>query len=101
MSTEVSERKPMVKLPARRKGPHSDRFNTTRVISNHYFVELRQIDLITIFSVKYDPFIPHDNTHLRNELLSGIYDKISKDIPKPILSGLNIYSVHDYAGGEL
>jgi hypothetical protein len=99
MSTELSERRPLVNLPSRRKGTHSDSFKSTRIISNHYYVELKQIDQISIFSVKYDPFIPHDNSQLRNTLLKNAFEQISADIKKPIASGMNIYSLYDYAGG--
>jgi hypothetical protein len=67
--SDHEEPKKVLVLPTRRKGEHSNMFRECRIISNHYLVELKDINIITIFSVKYEPFIPHDNSQLRNKLL--------------------------------
>jgi hypothetical protein len=56
-------------LPTRIRGDHAKNFRKIKVISNHYYLEVQKMDKIVIFSVRYTPFIPDDNSRLRMELL--------------------------------
>lgn len=51
--------------------------------------------------MKFDPFIPHDNSQLRNSLLSQVTGDLSSHIQKPIVGGMNIYSIYEYNGEEI
>lgn len=53
-------------LPLRVCGLHSSTFARANIVSNHYFVELKAIEKIVIFSVRFTPMIAADNSKLRN-----------------------------------
>jgi hypothetical protein len=91
--TVESPQRQLAPLPNRVRGPHSGTFASATIYSNHYFVELKSIEKIVIFSVRFSPMIPHDNTKLRNELITGLMPSIQCNISNPVVSGMNIYSL--------
>jgi hypothetical protein len=53
------------------------------------------MDQIFIFSVRFNPMIPFDNSHLRNKLLTQIIGEVKTQISNPVISGMNIYSTSE------
>jgi hypothetical protein len=66
-----------------------------KVLSNHYYLSIKKMEKIVIFSIKYTPFIPDDNSRLRMQLLDKSKKKISEQIKNPIFSGRNIFSLSE------
>lgn len=85
----------LYELPKRIRGDHSKNFRKIKVLSNHYFLEVKKMEKIVIFSIKYTPFIPDDNSKLRNQLLEKIKRRIEEKIKNPVFSGNNIFSLDD------
>ncbi len=83
---------PLLVLPTRNRGKHTEKFKANPVITNFFRVSAKPIEKIFIFSVKFFPQIPSDNSHLRMKLLNEILSQIKEQIPMPVLSGMNIYS---------
>lgn len=75
------------------RGSHTNTFRTIRTTSNHYFVAVKDnIKNIFIYSVRFTPQIPSDNSKLRMEILRDIHPQIQQQIPNPVLSGFNVFS---------
>lgn len=64
-----------------------------QLTTNHYKVELAPFENIFIFSVKFNPSIAFDNRVLRVQLLNQAMPEIQNVITKPVISGMNIYSI--------
>ena len=65
------------------------------MVANHYILEAKKMEKIVIFSVKFTPFIPDDNSRLRNQLLEKLKSRIGEVIKNPVFSGKNIFSLCD------
>lgn len=82
-----------ITLPPRVRGNHTTTFKNFRITSNHYYVAVKEtIKNIYIYSVKFSPQIPSDNTKLRMDILKAISPQIQQQIPNPVLSGYNVFS---------
>ena len=68
------EHSTLVLLPPRVRGIQTSKFKPIKLITNHYFVSMQPMKKIFIFSVRFNPFIPQDNTHLRTKLLADKHD---------------------------
>lgn len=97
MEDEIEEAKhsALYQLPRRNRGNHSSNFRKIKVVSNHYLLDAKTPDKIVIFSIKFSPFIPDDNSKLRRQLLEKVKPKISQNINNPVFSGKNIYTLSD------
>ena len=91
MESEPS--RPLISLPQRLRGSHTRNFKSMELTTNHYKVELSPFETIYIFSIKFQPMIAYDNRVLRVQLLSKAIPEIQNIIVKPVISGMNIYSI--------
>ncbi len=48
----------LISLPMRIRGNHSNKFRSIKVISNHYYLSVKKAEKLTIFSVRFTPYIP-------------------------------------------
>jgi hypothetical protein len=56
----------ILSLPERNRGKHTQKFKVLSITTNHFQVSVKEnLKQIFIFSVKFDPRIPSDNTKLR------------------------------------
>jgi hypothetical protein len=91
--TEPAQQSTLLELPKRVSGSHSNKFATIKILTNHCYVTVKDIQQIFIYSVKFTPMIPFDNTDLRMKLLNQRLSEIKLQIDKPVISGTNIYSI--------
>lgn len=103
MEDEIEEAKHsgLYQLPNRNRGNHSSNFRKIKVVSNHYHLDTKKMEKIVIFSVKFTPFIPDDNSKLRRQLLEKVKPKITQNINNPVFSGKNIYTLTDPKAKEM
>jgi hypothetical protein len=57
-SGEEAKTQALYQLPRRIRGTHANNFRKVKIISNHYHLDVRKMEKIVIFSVKFSPFIP-------------------------------------------
>ena len=69
-------------LPKRPRGSYHNNFKSINVVTNHFPVNVKDFELIHIFSVHYTPKIPLDNTTLRRRLLEENRERMKDYISK-------------------
>lgn len=92
---EEAKSQGLLQLPRRVKGPHMDNFKKVRIVANHYYLEAKKMEKIVIFSVKFTPTIPDDNSKLRRQILDKLKPQLSANIPNPVLCGRNIFALSE------
>ena len=83
---------PLSNLPERVKGNHCKKWKMNDIQTNYYYVTLAAIERIFVYSVKFNPSLPADNTKQRLELLKAA-SQISDNIVNPVLTSSNIFSL--------
>jgi hypothetical protein len=92
-SREEAKSQGLLQLPRRVRGTHIGKFRKVKVVANHYYLDAKKMDKIVIFSVKFTPSIPDDNSKLRRQLLERLRPQLAANIPNPVLCGRNIYAL--------
>ena len=82
----------MLQLPKRPRGSYVDKFRSLKICTNHFHVEVDNIEEIHIYSIFYTPMIPYDDVALRRQILEEGNAKIKLLIENPVISGNNIYT---------
>lgn len=85
----------ITQLPVRVRGRHSSNFKKARIVANHYYLDVEKVEKVVIFSAKFTPFIPSDNTKLRRQILDKLRPQLSNNIKNPVMCGNNIYSLEE------
>ena len=88
----IINEQPLSNLPERVKGNHCKKWKMNDIQTNYYYVTLAAIERIFVYSVKFNPSLPADNTKQRLELLKAA-SQISDNIVNPVLTSSNIFSL--------
>ena len=83
----------LVDLPKRIRGNYENKFKTVEIESNHYYVNLENLETIFTYKLGFNPQISQDNKPLRMSILKKAMPMIQSMIFTPVISGMTIYSI--------
>jgi hypothetical protein len=87
----------IVNLPPRPRGPYAEMFVKKEITTNHFKINLANIQRIVIFAMKIEPRIQSNDIQKRQSLQNEIKSHVSSRIRKPVFRGFCIYATEEYS----
>ena len=83
---------PVALLPTRAKGPYTNKFRPTEIVSNHYEATLKNIKQIVVFDYAITPRVELSNEAKLYQIWKRVERDVSERIKNPIYRKTVIYS---------
>lgn len=82
----------IAKLPTRPKGTYQNKFKQRELASNHFKVNLSNLENIYLYRVNFEPKLDEEDRTRRNKIYLQCGSRISEEVYKPVFSGNIIYT---------
>ena len=82
-----------IELPRRVRGNYQKRFQSIRVETNHYHVQIDNFHTIFTYKLRFTPTISQDNKTLRTAILRKARPSMEEMVINPVISGMTMYSL--------
>lgn len=89
----------ILSLPKRPQGTYHQKFKQRELTSNHFKVNLANLENIYLFRVNFEPKLDEQDRLRRNAIYMHCNTKISEVVHKPVFSGSIIYTTQKPSWG--